>query len=75
MSTEINHQITLAVRPDGYPNESDFKQVESPVPQPGEGEVIVRAIWLSLDPYQRGRMRDAQSSSLYATPFQMGRVE
>ncbi len=71
MSTEINHQITLAVRPDGYPNESDFKQVESPVPQPGEGEVIVRAIWLSLDPYQRGRMRDAQS---YATPVALGEV-
>ncbi len=71
MSTEINHQITLAVRPDGYPNESDFKQVESPVPQPGGGEVIVRAIWLSLDPYQRGRMRDAQS---YATPVALGEV-
>lgn len=71
MSTEINRQITLAVRPDGYPNESDFKQVESPVPQAGEGEVVVRAIWLSLDPYQRGRMRDAQS---YATPVALGEV-
>ena len=71
MSPEINHQITLAARPDGYPNESDFKQVESPVPQPGEGEVVVRTIWLSLDPYQRGRMRDAQS---YAVPVALGEV-
>ncbi|MCH7745543.1 MAG: NADP-dependent oxidoreductase [Chloroflexi bacterium] len=71
MSSAINRQITLAARPDGYPSESDFKQVESPVPQPGEGEVVVRTIWLSLDPYQRGRMRDAQS---YAVPVALGEV-
>ena len=71
MTTSVNRQITLATRPVGYPTESDFKLVESPVPQPAEGEVLVQALWLSLDPYMRGRMREARS---YAVPVRIGDV-
>jgi leukotriene B4 12-hydroxydehydrogenase/15-oxo-prostaglandin 13-reductase len=66
-----NRQITLAARPVGYPKETDFKLVESPVPEPGPGQVLLRAIYLSVDPYMRGRMRDAKS---YATPVPIGGV-
>ena len=55
----VNRQITLAARPVGYPKPSDFKLLESPVPTPKNGEVLVRTIYLSVDPYQRGRMDDA----------------
>lgn len=71
MTGNINRQITLAARPANYPTESDFNLIESPVPQPGEGEVLVRTIWLSLDPYQRGRMR---ANHPYATPMDLGQV-
>ena len=71
MTTTVNRQITLASRPVGYPTESDFKLVESPVPQREEGQVLVQALWLSLDPYMRGRMREARS---YAVPVQIGGV-
>ena len=57
----INRQVTLAARPVGYPKESDFALIEAPVPEPRHGEVLVRALWLSLDPYQRGRMNDSKS--------------
>nr|MBA3787268.1 NADP-dependent oxidoreductase [Actinomycetota bacterium] len=60
-----NRQITLAARPVGFPQESDFALVESPLPEPGAGEVLVRSHWLSLDPYMRGRMSEARS---YAKP-------
>jgi len=69
--SNINRQITLASRPVGYPKVSDFKLVESPIPTPKAGEILVRAIYLSLDPYQRGRMSDAPS---YARPVQIGEV-
>ena len=71
MANNVNRQIRLAARPVNYPQESDFSLVESPIPEPGEGEVLLQAIWLSLDPYQRGRMRDARS---YATPVELGQV-
>ena len=66
-----NRQIALAARPVGYPKESDFKLVESPVPIPGEGEMLIRIIYLSLDPYMRGRMNQAKS---YAPPLEIGDV-
>ena len=65
----VNRQITLAARPEGFPKESDFSLVESPVPSPGAGEVLVRSQWLSLDPYMRGRMSTARS---YAKPTEIG---
>jgi hypothetical protein len=67
--SSVNRQITLAARPVGFPQESDFALVESELPQPGPGEVLVHAQWLSLDPYMRGRMSEARS---YAKPTQLG---
>lgn len=69
--SETNRQITLAARPVGYPKESDFKLVESPIPVPGEGELLIRALYLSVDPYMRGRMNDVKS---YVPPIQIGEV-
>ncbi len=71
MTKRINRQITLAARPVGYPKEADFRLVERPVPELQPGEVLVRTIWLSLDPYQRGRLSEAKS---YAPPVQLGEV-
>jgi NADPH-dependent curcumin reductase CurA len=67
----INKQVLLASRPQGRVIEDNFRIVESPMPQPGDGEVLVRNEWLSLDPYMRGRMNDAKS---YAAPVQLGEV-
>jgi|SRR5579863_3306735 len=66
-----NRQVTLAARPVGEPKESDFALVESEIPSPGEQEVLVRVLWVSLDPYQRGRMSDARS---YAHPVEISGV-
>ncbi len=67
----MNRRITLAARPVGYPKESDFALVEQPIPVPGPGEMLIRIIYLSLDPYMRGRMNEARS---YAPPLQIGEV-
>jgi NADPH-dependent curcumin reductase len=64
-------RIVLASRPVGEPKPSDFRIEEYPVPSPGDGQVLLRTIWLSLDPYMRGRMSDAAS---YAAPVQVGAV-
>jgi NADPH-dependent curcumin reductase CurA len=67
----VNRQITLSARPSGFPKESDFNVVTAPVPTPGPGEMLVRTIYLSLDPYMRGRMNDRQS---YAASVRLGEV-
>ncbi len=67
----MNRQITLAARPTGLPKESDFRLVESEIPTPGPGEVLIRTLYLSLDPYMRGRMNEGKS---YAQPVQIGEV-
>src|SRR3954447_16519073 len=64
-------RIVLAARPVGEPKPSDFRLEEHPVPEPGPGQVLLRTIWLSLDPYMRGRMSDGPS---YATPVPVGGV-
>ena len=61
--TVINRQITLASRPVGFPKVSDFHLVYSPLPSPAGGEVLVRAVYLSLDPGLRERMSDAGSDA------------
>jgi len=66
-----NKQVLLASRPQGQAKESDFRLVESDAPEPREGEALVRVLWLSLDPYMRGRMDDARS---YAKPQPVGEV-
>jgi len=63
--------MTLAARPDGLPKESDFAVDEVETPSPGVGELLVRVLYASVDPYQRGRMSEARS---YAQPLQVGDV-
>jgi NADPH-dependent curcumin reductase CurA len=67
----MNRQITLASRPVGAPTPDNFKLVETQVPTPERGQVLVKALYLSLDPYMRGRMSDAKS---YAPSVQIGEV-
>jgi NADPH-dependent curcumin reductase CurA len=57
----MNKQVLLASRPQGAVTEDNFRIVETPVVKPGDGEVLVRNEWLSLDPYMRGRMNDVKS--------------
>ena len=64
-------RVLLAARPVGEPKDSDFRIEEMPVPTPGAGEMLLRTLYLSLDPYMRGRMSDAPS---YATPVAIGQV-
>jgi NADPH-dependent curcumin reductase CurA len=59
-------EIHLASRPDGFPAPENFRLVEVPVPDPGDGEVLVRNLVMSVDPYMRGRMNDVES---YVPPF------
>lgn len=66
-----NLQIVLARRPHGWVQESDFRLQEAPLPEPQEGEALVRNRFLSLDPYMRMRMSDAPS---YAPCVQLGEV-
>ncbi|MBD2525295.1 NADP-dependent oxidoreductase [Nostoc sp. FACHB-133] len=61
MSDLMNKQIILKSRPVGEPKESDFALVETPTPEPGEGEILSRTIYLSLDPYMRGRISAGES--------------
>ena len=63
--------IVLASRPAGDAGPENFRLEEAALPQPGDGEFLVRVIWLSLDPYMRGRMNDAKS---YAPPVGLGEV-
>ncbi|MFC0284147.1 NADP-dependent oxidoreductase [Camelimonas abortus] len=67
----VNRQVIMASRPVGEPKPSDFAVVEKPVPQPGPGQVLVKTLWLSLDPYMRGRMSAAKS---YARSLEPGDV-
>jgi len=64
-------RVVLAGRPAGEPTESDFKIEEVPMPEPKHGEVLVKVAYLSLDPYMRGRMRQAAS---YAANVELGDV-
>ena len=64
-------RIVLASRPVGEPKASDFRIEDCAAPTPGEGQVLLRTIWLSLDPYMRGRMSDGPS---YAAPVPIGGV-
>jgi len=56
-----NRRVLLRSRPVGEPKPSDFEIVDVPAPAPGDGEVLCRTIYLSLDPYMRGRMSDRKS--------------
>jgi NADPH-dependent curcumin reductase CurA len=67
----LNRRVVLAARPVGTPKESDFRLEQEQVGAPGPGEVLVRILVASVDPYQRGRMREGRS---YAAPLQLGDV-
>lgn len=60
-SKQVNRRVVLASRPHGAPVEANFRIEQSPIPQPAEGQVLLRTVYLSLDPYMRGRMRDRKS--------------
>ncbi|MEM7025983.1 MAG: NADP-dependent oxidoreductase [Pseudomonadota bacterium] len=69
--SEINRRIVLAERPQGAPRADNFRLEQAPVPAPADGEVVSRTVYLSLDPYMRGRMNDAPS---YTAPVEIGGV-
>ena len=71
MRTPTSTQIRLARRPVGEPADSDFTTETVGLPELGDGDVLLRTIYLSLDPYMRGRMSDAKS---YAAPVEIGAV-
>jgi NADPH-dependent curcumin reductase len=68
MSDQLR-RIVLASRPDGAPTLDNFRLETAEIPQPGEGEILVKVEYMSLDPYMRGRMDDAES---YAQPVPIG---
>jgi hypothetical protein len=67
----VNRRITLASRPLGLPKVSDFQLGYAALPSPAAGEALVRTLYLSLDPYMRGRMDDTES---YVRPVAIGEV-
>jgi NADPH-dependent curcumin reductase CurA len=73
MDTNSNtrRSVVLKRRPRGEPSASDFEIQEDLIPEPGPGEVVTRTIWLSIDPYMRGRLREEQT---YAVAIQIGEV-
>src|SRR5262249_43621499 len=66
-----NKQWRLASRPSGWVGGENFKLVEEAIPEPNDGEALVENLWLSLDPYMRGRMSAAKS---YAKGLEIGDV-
>jgi NADPH-dependent curcumin reductase len=71
MNALTNHQFKLARRPVGMVQRSDFEYVEAPVLQPGDGEVLVKILYISLDPAMRGWMNEGKS---YIAPVGIGEV-
>lgn len=71
MSISMNRQIQLAAVPVGMPKESDFKVTEAPLPDVGEGQLVIKTLFWSVDPYMRGRITGVKS---YADPILVGEV-
>jgi NADPH-dependent curcumin reductase CurA len=69
MTKKISREIRLKSRPEGLPAETDFELAEAEIPEVGDGDVLVQNIYMSVDPYMRGRMYDRKS---YVPPFQVG---
>ncbi len=70
MADLMSREIRLKKRPKGMPDESHFELAETPIGEPAEGEVMVRNIYMSVDPYMRGRMNDQAS---YIPPFELSK--
>jgi len=71
MTDDVNRRITLASRPVGFPKDTDFELVEDSVSEPDKGELLLRTLYLSLDPYMRGRISEARS---YAASVEIGQT-
>jgi NADPH-dependent curcumin reductase CurA len=71
LTAESNKQIRLASRPSGWVTSDNFALSETAIAEPADGEVLIRNIYMSVDPYMRGRMNDVKS---YVPPFQIGEV-
>lgn len=71
MNNTTNRRIVLTARPQGAPSDSDFSMISEPVAELGDGEILCRTIYLSLDPYMRGRMSEGKS---YAAPLEIGQT-
>ena len=67
----VCRSVVLKRRPKGEPEAGDFEIIESTIPDPEPGQVVTRTIWLSIDPYMRGRLREEQT---YAVAIQIGEV-
>ncbi|HEX5325278.1 MAG TPA: NADP-dependent oxidoreductase [Acetobacteraceae bacterium] len=70
-ATQVRRSVVLRRRPSGSPQPDDFEFRDDPIPRPESGEVVTRTIWLSIDPYMRGRLSDRKS---YAPSVQPGEV-
>src|SRR4051812_36058368 len=71
MAITTNRQILFKSRPTGEPSDDNFELAESPIPEPKDGEILSRTIYLSLDPYMRGRMSARKS---YTEPAELAKV-
>jgi NADPH-dependent curcumin reductase CurA len=71
VTSTVNRQFVLASRPAGLPEESNFKMIETPIPELQDGEFLARAMYISVDPYMRGRISQARS---YAAGVEIGGV-
>ena len=67
----VSHEIHMKERPIGMPTNENFEIVEVQIPGPRDGEFLVRNIWMSVDPYMRGRMIERKS---YVPPFELGKA-
>ena len=70
MKNIVSREVRLKSRPRGFPTDSDFEIVEVTVPEIVENQLLVKNLYMSVDPYMRGRMNDIKS---YVPPFQIGR--
>src|SRR5690625_4580742 len=71
MNETTNKEIHLVNRQVGLPTEADFEFKETSIPEPKDSEVLIRTLYLSVDPYMRGRMNDVKS---YIPPFELNEV-
>lgn len=72
MAERTSREIRLRSRPAGMPSPDHFEMVQVQVPPPVEGQILVRNLWMSVDPYMRGRMKAGRGS--YVEPFEVGQV-
>src|SRR5699024_4965206 len=69
--TRTNRQIILAERPQGMPDRNTFQYVEKEIQELNEGQILVKTLFVSVDPYMRGRMENQES---YVAPFSLNEV-